>query len=170
MKLLSLMFLTLFALFSAGCAAFLGEPGSAPATIGTSQKASSAGHFQELEEWLSRNNLAVTAGRDGNDYERSFNQGAVIVYGEGNPSSTVTNPAQKRLTAQRAAEIVAQRNMADYFAGYERFGEIRFRSYSVKTEAFIKGATVVATDYDPASGRAAVLLKLDLRGAKGFAP
>jgi len=66
--------------------------------------------------------------------------------------------------------VVAQRNLADFFVGHEQFGEIRFRSYSVRLEAFIKGAVVVARDYDSTTGRAALLLKLDLRGANGFAP
>jgi len=94
MKLIKLVLIAFIALFSAGCAAFLGEPGSAESMAGGAQKASSAGQFQELEDWLIRNNLSITAGRDGNDFERSFSQGAVIVYGEGTPSSSMTNPAQ----------------------------------------------------------------------------
>lgn len=170
MRLILLALLTLVTCFTASCASFLGEPGVAPQISATSQKASSAGQFQEIEDWLNKNNLAITAGADGNDYDRSFSQGSILVYAEANASSSFTNPAQKRLTAQRAAEAVAQRNLANYFASHERFGEIHFRTYTVKTEAFIKGATIVAKSYDQGSGRAAVLLKLDLRGAKGFNP
>lgn len=170
MKLNILLLLVIFASMVAGCAAFLGEPGPATGVAGTSQKFSSSVQFQELDNWLARNMLAITAGRNGNDYERSFSQGSIIVYGEADASPSIPNPAQKRLTAQRAAEVVAQRNLADFFVGHERFGEIRFRSYTVKMEAFLKGASVVATDYDATTGRSAVLLKLDLRGARAFAP
>ena len=172
-KMVTLLMVTIFSVTFAGCASFLGEPGSpSDGFYGASaQKASSPLEFRELDDWLTRNMLSVTAGKNGmNDYNRAFSQGAVIVYGEANSSDSFSNPAQRRLTTQRAAEVVAQRNLADFFAGHERFGEIRFRTYSVRLEAFLKGASVVASDYDAASGKAAVLLKLDLRGAGGFAP
>ena len=102
------------------------------------------------------------------DYDRAFAQGAVIAYGEGLPTGFATNPGQKRITAQRAAEVVAQRNMAEFFARYARNGEISFVSYTTRLDALLKGAVVVAEDYDPVAERASVLLKLDLRGAKGF--
>lgn len=154
----------------AGCAS-LAEQFEPADGVGGSQKASTtAPVFAALDNWLNRNMLVVTAGQDGQmDYDRAFAQGAVIAYGEGVPSRFATNPGQKRLTAQRAAETVAQRNMADFFARYARNGEVRFMSYATRLEAFLKGAVVVAEDYDPVAERAAVLLKLDLRGAKGFA-
>lgn len=157
----------------AGCAEFLGDPSSPSPVSGFSvagQKASSPLQFTELEDWLARNNLAITTGRDRNDYDRSFSQGSVIAYGEGAPSREAHNGAQKRLTAQRAAEVAAQRNLADFFADHARFGELRMISYTVKLDAFLQGATTVASDYDTTSERAAVLVKLDLRGARGFAP
>lgn len=153
----------------AGCASLAQqfEPGDG---VGGAQKASSAAPvFAGLDNWLNRNMLVVTAGRDGQmDYDRAFAQGAVIAYGEGTPTDFATSPGQKRLTAQRAAETVAQRNMADFFARYARNGEVRFVSYATRLDAFLKGVVVVAEDYDPVAERAAVLLKLDLRGAKGF--
>jgi hypothetical protein len=153
-----------------GCAALSEqfEPGD---DMGGSQKASSASPaFSALDDWLNRNMLAITAGQDGRmEYDRAFAQGAVIAYGEGTHSGFVTSPGQKRLTAQRAAEVVAQRNLAEFFAGHSRSGEVGFMSYTTRLDAFLKGAVVVAEDYDPATERAAVLLKLDLRGAKGFA-
>jgi hypothetical protein len=59
--------------------------------------------------------------------------------------------------------------MAEFFARYARNGEVRFVSYATRLDAFLKGAVVVAEDFDPVAERAAVLVKLDLRGAKGFA-
>lgn len=154
----------------AGCAAVSGQFESGDAA-GGSQKASIASPaFSALDDWLNRNRLAITAGQDGRmEYDRAFAQGVVIAYGEGTPSGFAAGPGQKRLTAQRAAEVVAQRNMAEFFASHNRSGEVRFMSYTTRLEGFLKGAVVVAEDYDPAAERAAVLLKLDLRGAKGFA-
>lgn len=153
----------------AGCATLAEqfEPGDG---TGVSQKASSAAPvFSGIDSWLSRNMLVVTTGRDGQmDYDRAFAQGAVLAYGEAAPTSFSTNPGQKRLTAQRAAEVVAQRNMTEFFARYARNGEVRFVSYATRLDALLKGAVVVAEDYDPIAERGAVLMKLDLRGAKGF--
>lgn len=160
---------TLFAALS-GCAEFLGDPVSAELSSGSTQKASySAASFPAIDNWLVSHNLAITAGQGFNDYNRSFAQGAVIVYGEG-VATTASNQAQKRLNAERAAEVVAQRNLVEYFADKARNGELRFTSYTTKLEGFIKGAANVASEYDPATGRAAVLLKLDLKGARAFAP
>lgn len=171
MKTIRILTVLAIAFISSACAAFTGEPGSySELPVMSGQKASSSIQFRELEDWLSSNRLSITAGAGENDYNRAFAQGSVIAFGEGLPSSSSFNSAQRRLTAERAAEVVAQRNLADFFASKERFGEIRFISFTVRLEAFLKGATTVATEYDAASGRAAALVKLDLRGARGFAP
>jgi hypothetical protein len=158
----------------AGCAALAEQFEPGDAVMGGGQKAATASTaapaFSALDAWLNRNMLVITAGQDGRmDHERAFAQGAVIAYGEAVPSGFATDSGKKRLTAVRAAEVVAQRNLADFFAGKTRSGEVRFMSFTTRLDAFLKGAVVVAEDYDPVSDRAAVLLKLDLRGAKGFA-
>ena len=155
----------------AGCASLAQqfEPGDG-SWEGGQKGFSAAPAFSRLDNWLNQNMLVVTAGQDGRmDYDRSFAQGAVIAYGEGAPSNFDINPGQKRFAAQQAAEAVAQRNMAEFFARHARNGEVRFVSYAARLDALLKGAVVVADDYDPVAERAAVLLKIDLRGAKGFA-
>jgi len=137
-----------------------------------SQKAdvSTAPVFPELDAWLAQNSLVVTAGEAKvYDYDRAFTQGAVIAYGEGLPRAGAEGVGQKRLTALTAAETVAKRNLAAYFARYATDGQIRFDSGTVRMEAFLKGVTVVAREYNADREKAAVLVKLDIRGYKGFA-
>lgn len=137
-----------------------------------SQKAAAgpAQPFPGLDAWLAQNRMSINAGGARTlEYERAFAQGAVIAYGEGFPAAGAEGPGQRRLTAMRAAEVTAMRNLAEFFARYAMGGEIRFNTYTVRQEAFLKGAEVVAGEYDPERERAAVLLKLDLRGAKSFA-
>ncbi len=102
------------------------------------------------------------------EYEKAFEQGAIVVYGEGYPLAGADGAGQKRLTAMRAAEVVAKRNLAEYFARYATEGEIRFSTYNTRLEAFLKGADVAVSEYNPDLGKAAVLLRLNLGGAKGF--
>jgi hypothetical protein len=155
-------------LFAACCTL----PGKTPeAVISGTQKASVAATstFPELDKWLIENKLAINAGKsEAAGYDKAFEQGIVLAYGEGYPLAEAEG-AKKRLTAVRAAEVVAQRNLAEYFARNAVNGEIKFSTYSTRLEAFLKGAEVVASEYNPDQGKAAVLIKLDLGGAKGFA-
>lgn len=137
-----------------------------------SQKASNATAptFPQLEIWLSENKLEINAGQAGVvEYDKAFAQGTVLAYGEGYPVAGAEGAGKMRLTALRAAEVTAQRNLAEYFAMQATNDEIRFNTYNTRLEAFLKGAQVVASEYNPDLGKAAVLLKLDLKGAKGFA-
>lgn len=137
-----------------------------------SQKAdvSAAPVFPELDAWLAQNGLVVTAGEAKvYDYDRAFAQGAVIAYGEGLPRTGAEGAGQKRLTALTAAEAVAKRNLAAYFARYATDGQIRFDSGTVRLESFLRGVAVVAREYNADREKAAVLVKLDIRGYKGFA-
>jgi hypothetical protein len=146
--------------------------GKTPEAVNSgTQKASNAlaPTFPELDIWLIENKLAINAGKsEAAGYDKAFEQGIVLAYGEGYPLADAEG-AKKRLTAVRAAEVVAQRNLAEYFARNAVNGEIKFSTYSTRMEAFLKGAEVVASEYNPVQGKAAVLLKLDLGGAKGFA-
>lgn len=140
--------------------------------VAGSQKASfaSASVFPELGVWLAKNRLVINVGQsEAVEYDKAFSQGAVVAYGEGYPVAGAEGAAKKRLTAVRAAEVVAQRNLAEYFSRYATNGEIRFSSYNTHLEAFLKGAHVAVSEYNADLGKAAVLLRLDLGGAKGFA-
>ena len=137
-----------------------------------SQKASpiAAPPFPKVDLWLAENKLAINAGQASVwEYDKAFAQGAVLAYGEGYPVAGAEGIGQKRLTAVRAAEVTAQRNLAEYFARYATNGEIRFSTYNTRLEAFVKGAQVAVSEYNTDLGKAVVLIKLDLKGAKGFA-
>lgn len=126
--------------------------------------------FPALEAWLAENRLTINAGQDRvAEYDKAVAQGAVLAYGEGYPLAEAEGAGQKRLTALRAAEVTAQRNLAEYVARHATTDEIRFSTHSARQEAFLKGAYVVASEYNADSGKAAVLLRLDLDGAQGFA-
>ncbi|MEI6305752.1 MAG: hypothetical protein WCP33_02920 [Deltaproteobacteria bacterium] len=125
--------------------------------------------FPELNGWLEKNRLAVSTGKDEKlDYNGAFTQGSIIAYGEGKPAANASGPGQKRLTAVRAAEVVAKRNLAKFLAQHGVNGELSFDASKVKLDAFLKGAVVVASEYDTENERAAALVRLDLNGAKGF--
>jgi hypothetical protein len=137
-----------------------------------SQKASpiAAPPFPKVDLWLTENKLVINAGRaSAVELDKAFAQGAAIAYGEGYPVAGAEGIGQKRLTAVRAAEVTAQRNLAEYFTRYATNGEIRFSSYNMRLEAFLKGAQVAVSEYNADLGKAVVLMKLDLKGAKGFA-
>jgi hypothetical protein len=156
---------------AASCAAPTGKSVDSGAVSG-SQKASLAETpiFPELDAWLAKNRLAINVGQSNVfEYDKAFAQGTVLAYGEGYPVAGAEGSAKKRLTAVRAAEVVAQRNLAEYFSRYATNGEIRFSSYNAHLEAFLKGAHVAVSEYNSDLGKAAVLLRLDLGGAKGFA-
>ena len=155
---------------AASCAAPTGKSIDSDSVSG-SQKASLADApvFPELDAWLAKNRLAINVGQSNVvEYDKAFAQGTVLAYGEGYPVAGAEGASKKRLTAVRAAEVVAQRNLAEYFSRYATNGEIRFSSYNARLEAFLKGAHVAVSDYNADLGKAAVLLRLDLGGAKGF--
>lgn len=141
------------------------------ATTGSQKESNvAAPPFPKIDLWLTENKLAINAGQAAvAEYDRAFAQGAVVAYGEGYPVAGAEGAGQKRLTAVRAAEVTAQRNLAEYFTRKATNGEIRFSTYNSRLEAFLKGAHVAVSEYNPDLGKAVVLLKLDLRGAKGFA-
>jgi hypothetical protein len=158
----------------AGLAACCTAPtGKSPDSSTTgSQKASNVATpvFPELDTWLAKNRLAINVGQsEAVEYDKAFAQGAVLAYGEGYPFAGAEGTGKKRLTAVRAAEVVAQRNLAEYFSRYATNGEVRFSNYNARLEAFLQGAQLVVSDYNADLGKAAVLIRLDLGGAKGFA-
>ena len=142
-----------------------------PGSDGSNLKAAAASAplYPEIAAWLEQNKMTVNAGlANVPEPAQAFSQGAVIAIGEGFPLADSEDPGKKRLTAIRAAETAAQRNMLEFFASSAASNELRFDTYTVQLEGFLKGAVIVASDYNPDRERAAILLKLDLKGAKSF--
>lgn len=123
--------------------------------------------FQATHAWMAENKAAITYGLPGqeSDMEQAFRQGYILVYAEGLPKQGVEHTAQKRLMAQRAAEVVAQRNLARLLSRDGRYGSVRFDSYSSALQPALQGFQVVSREYNNELGKAVVLLKYDLRGA-----
>lgn len=126
--------------------------------------------FQETNAWLTGNKAVITYGLPGQepDMEQAFRQGYVLVYAEGLPRQGVEHAGQRRLMAQRAAEVVAQRNLAQVLSRGGRYGSVRFDTYSSAMSPALKGFQVVSREYSSELGKAVVLLKYDLRGAQRF--
>lgn len=140
-------------------------------SAGSNQKAAAAASplYPEIAAWLEQNKMTVNAGlANVPEPSQAFSQGAVIAIGEGFPLADAEDPGKKRLTAIRAAETAAQRNLLEFFARSANGNELRFDTYTVQLEGFLKGAVIVAGDYNPDRERAAILLRLDLKNAKGF--
>jgi hypothetical protein len=141
-------------------------------SAGSSQKAAAATSplYPEIAAWLDQNKMTVSAGlANVPEHAQAFSQGAVISIGEGFPLADAEDPGKKRLTAIRAAEAAAQRNLLEFFARFATNDELKFTSCTARLEGFVKGAVIVTSDYNPDRERAAVLLRLDLQGARGFA-
>lgn len=126
--------------------------------------------FQATHAWLAENRAVITYGLPGQepDMEQAFRQGYILVYAEGQPKPGGEHAGQKRLMAQRAAEVVAQRNLAYLLSRGGRYGSVRFDTYSSAIKPALQGFRIVNSEYNNELGKAVALLKYDLRGAKRF--
>ncbi|NCB63928.1 MAG: hypothetical protein EOM52_10040, partial [Clostridia bacterium] len=99
---------------------------------------------------------------------------AILVVGEGLPKKGTTG-AQRRLTAIRAAEVAAQRSLAELLKGVSIAGETTVRDAEVESDlikssvsAFIKGFQPVVKDWNQQEETALVILKVGVNGPKSF--
>ncbi len=133
--------------------------------------------FAAANEWLAKNNLALTGGSSGNRNDAAaFSQEAILFYGEayGNPSHVT--PAQRAGMAKRAAVVVAQRALAEYLSGFSlvgdslvRDGMSQYDSIRSSVTGFIRGTEVVINEYSPETDTAIAIIKIGLHGPDGFA-
>ena len=123
--------------------------------------------FPELTSWLTEQKAQVTYGLPGQtpDMSHAFKQGYILVYGEGLPKQGVDHAGQRRLTAQRAAEVIAQRNLSFVLSQGNMYGSVRFDTYSAPIKPLLRDFKIVSREYNNEAGKAAVLIKYDLRGA-----
>jgi len=99
----------------------------------------------------------------------------IIMEGEGLPSENAKTPGQKRLTAIRAAEIVAYRNLAQFLDGVAIAGDASIKAMALNYEVvrvavtgFVKGAQVVYKEYNEKDEVALVLIKVGMTGPGSF--
>ncbi|WP_353683648.1 hypothetical protein V4D30_07135 [Thermodesulfovibrio sp. 3907-1M] len=126
--------------------------------------------FEKANEWLQKNNLSITTSP-----EQAFINDYILVAAEGLPSATAKTPAQRRLTAERAATALAYRQLAEILEGVAVVGDTLVRDAElqydvVRTAAtgFIKGAQIVYKEWDPQQEVALVVVKVGMSGPKGF--
>ena len=143
---------------------------SAQETTGASNTALAGERFKMVNEWLSKNNLALTVSPD-----QALIEGQMMVTGEGLPAKNASSPGEKRLTAERAATVLAYRNLAEMIYGVAVAGDTYVRNaadqYDLVRAAvtgFVKGAEVVHKEYNEREEVALVIVKVGRGGPSGF--
>lgn len=108
------------------------------------------------------------------DMGSAFRQEAILVVGEGIGKKGTTG-GQYRLTAIRAAEVVAQRALAEMLKGVSIVGETVVRDAELESDlikssvnTFVKGFQPVLKEFNEQEGTALVILKVGVNGPSGF--
>lgn len=126
-------------------------------------------NYKMAREYIKKEKVTVTV-----TVEQAFAQDAILVVGEGVPKKG-TSGAQRRLTALRAAEVSAQRALAELLKGVSIVGETTVRDAEVESDvikssvsAFIKGFSPVVKDWNEREESALVILKVGMSGPRSF--
>ncbi len=126
--------------------------------------------FAKANQWLHQENISITK-----TTTQAFRDGYIVIEGEGLPSANAATLGQRRLTAQRAAEVVAYRNLAQFLNGVAVVGDsttqdmqIRYDTVRTAVNGFIKGAQVIYKDYNDRERSAMVLVKVGMTGPESF--
>lgn len=127
-------------------------------------------YYKVAREYIKKEKVTVTV-----TVEQAFKQDAILVVGEGVPKKGTTG-GQKRLTALRAAEVAAQRALAELLKGVSITGETTVRDAEVESDVikssvntFIKGFHPVVKDWNAAEETAIVILRVGVNGPGSFA-
>lgn len=126
--------------------------------------------FENANKWLNQNNLSITTSP-----EQAFINDYILVASEGLPLPTARTPAQKRLTAERAATALAYRQLAEILEGVAVVGdtlvkdaELHYDVVRTAVAGFVKYAQVVYKEWNPQEEVALVIVKVGMTGPKGF--
>jgi hypothetical protein len=127
-------------------------------------------NYRTAREYIRKEKVTVTV-----TVEQAFKQDAILVVGEGVPKKGTTG-GQRRLTAIRAAEVSAQRALAELLKGVSITGETTVRDAELESDvikssvnAFIKGFQPVVKDWNAGEETALVILKVGMSGPRSFA-
>lgn len=127
--------------------------------------------FQKVRKYLDENNLTVTT-----TAEQVFTQDTILVVGEGLPMKKDTTDAEKRVHAITAAKVVAQRHLVELLQGVAVISETTVKDSELASDiiktavtGFVRGAQIVAEEWNASEGSALVVLKLGKGGPKSFA-
>jgi hypothetical protein len=126
--------------------------------------------FAKVNQWLRQENLSITKGTS-----QAFVDNHIVVEGEGLPSKEATTTGQKRLTALRAAEVVAYRRLAEFVDGVGIAGDsttkdlfLKYDVVRIAVTGFVKGAQVIYKEYNEKEETALVLLKAGMTGPASY--
>ncbi len=144
--------------------------------------------YRMAREYMVRENVSVTVKAKASDMDArgqfrkplhpdmasAFGQDAILVVGEGVPKKGTTG-GKRRLTAIRAAEVVAQRALAEMLKGVSIAGDTMVRDAELESdvirssvEAFVRGFVPVMQEWNPQDETAMVILKVGMNGPKSF--
>jgi hypothetical protein len=126
--------------------------------------------FAKAAQWLRQENLSITK-----TATQAFMSNYIVIEGEGLPSKDASTLGQKRLTALRAAEVVAYRRLAEFLDGVAIAGDsttkdlaLRYDVVRVAVTGFVKGAQVIYKVYNEKEETALVLLKAGMTGPSSY--
>lgn len=158
-------------LFTTGIAISQEQP-TAPATGQPSSSAAQIDErFQRANEWLNQQKLSITQSPSD-----AFINGYILVAAEGLPKPDVVGAGQKRVTAERAAEVIAYRKLAEFLDGVAVVGDSLVKDAALQYDVvrtavagFVKGAQVVHKEYNREDETALVIMKVGMTGPGSFA-
>lgn len=126
-------------------------------------------NYKIANDYIKKENITITRAAT-----QVFAQNSIIVVGEGVPKKG-TNGAQRRLTALRAAEVAAQRSLAEILNGVSLIagttvGDAATKSKEISSSVatFIKGFSPVVKDWNDREETALVILKTGMNGKDSF--
>lgn len=129
-----------------------------------------SGDFDQGRSWLEQRNLDLT-----DSPQEAMKDGYILVAGQGLPMAG-GSPARQRMTAIRAAEIVAYRRLAEIINGVYVSGQTTVRECALESDVIrtavnglIKGARKVHEEWNPTDGSAVVIMQVGMRGSDSVA-
>jgi len=129
-----------------------------------------ASTFDKANQWLQKHDLSLTT-----TPEQAFVNDYILIAAEGLPSPNARTPGQKRLTAERAATVLAYRQLAEFLEGVAVVGdtlvkdaELQYDVVRTAVAGFVKGAQIVYKEWNPQEESALVIVKVGMSGPKGF--
>jgi len=158
-------------LFGVGAAISQEQPSMPAAGQQPSSMSQVDERFQRANTWLNEQKLAISQ-----NPEDVFINGYVLVAAEGLPKPEAVSSGQKRLTAERAAEVLAYRKLAEFLDGVAVVGDSLVKDATLQYDivrtavaGFVKGARVVHKEYNKEDEIALVIMKVGMTGPGSFA-
>lgn len=127
--------------------------------------------WPNTKSWLRQQDLTLT-----DSPREAVAAGYILVAGQGLPKVTAASPAQRKLTALRAAEVAAYRRLAEILDGVAVTGQTTVRDCSLESDTvkaavqgLVKGARKVYEEWNPEEGVAVVFMQVGMHGSDSVA-